>query len=306
MKNSLIILVFLVLVCGCKQPSNNASVVGDSGSSTGTLVFYDARLREYDAFTAKLDSTKPESSTLAINKFTSLFKNSEKELCDSAYYIFEVFYSKLGSTITNQYMTEGSTEKYEYFLMEPKPTNVVKPSAQDVAFYQSLLANGFKLQMTDGFIYIDQDRDFVTKHFSNYVSVAMNTYQTQFAKENKEIYSDDGGLLITPTQLSERLAWWDGFIVTNPKFIFNNEAKMLKVAYLTSLLRGLDNTPIIDQTTLKINEDYEAAFKSLKVNHPNTDATNLAMSYYQLLSKKDTAQSNALLANYLAKGYISY
>jgi hypothetical protein len=308
MKNTLFLVSLLAIIYSCNQPQSGKSAsisVSIDSLKAGIPVFYDIRLKQYNDFVSKLDTSKPESATLAANKFAELFKPTEKELCDSALYIFEKLYASVAAAVNDKVMREP-TEGLEYYLQIDKSANIPKPSQKDKALYQSLTANGFKLCMAEGSIYVDVDREFVKTKFAGWVSPTMNTYLEQVRKENKQEYADDGGLAITPTELSDRLAWWDVFNKANPSFLFKEDVSRLKNTYLATILHGMDNTPLLDETSLKINADFEAAYKHILKAYPNTDAVALIKPYYEALSKKDTAKSHSILQDYVNKGYISY
>jgi hypothetical protein len=176
--------------------------------------------KQYSQFLSKLDTGNMESSGVAARKYVDLFGNQGKNNCDSAYMIFDEFYEKLTNHI-DELSRRDTTIKYDSLLTDSNRKYYSKLSEKLTLYAQKLKDNGLRVYQSEGDDYIGQDLDFVAKWFYKYVSPAMKLYLIQLNKEDKEGFSEDAELIISPYQFVNRTIWWEKFASKYPNIDYN-------------------------------------------------------------------------------------
>ncbi|SDI92404.1 hypothetical protein [Chryseobacterium jejuense] len=106
--------------------------------------------------------------------------------------------------------------------------------------------------------------------FKNKVTPDYAAYISQMAKDNKENYAVNGGLLITWEELGDRLIEWENFINKYPKSSLIKKAKDNYHNYLLDYLLGMDSDRIYDSEERKIYDDKREAYNALIKKNPNS------------------------------------
>jgi hypothetical protein len=83
--------------------------------------------------------------------------------------------------------------------------------------------------------------------FAKALPADQKEFLTRMAKDNQEIFYNDGALAISWKELTERALFWEKFIQKYPKSYFINDAKLLFNEYRYFIFFGLDNTPVSDE-----------------------------------------------------------
>ena len=289
------IIVLLVLAAwGCGQKTQYVepvkSVTHDDIFSRSLV------LEEYEKYLSKLDSFNIGTSTLAVQKFRDLFENANTDTRDAGYALFEAYYEKLTG-----HAGEKDTVDLEPFVYVEK--SGARKLPEELQKYEEYLHNnGFQVEISEGTPFIAQDRDFIAVRFYSYVSPVVKKYLEQLNMENKEGFSEDAGIYITPKQFTERVVWWEKFVLNNPTFIMTDKAKENKKFYLSWFLRGMDNTPVLSGK--EFNEYYQTAYSYLQETFPETEARRFVSPYYQALLQGNVLKADSLLEKYRSDGII--
>src|SRR5258706_12364666 len=101
----------LIVACGQKikqEVSNDHSDTTQLQTTTKLnltekYVFTGQRLREFDKAISALDGSSMGSIAIVTAKFHSIFNNQDRATCDSAFYLFEQFYSKVDRNLNEQH-----------------------------------------------------------------------------------------------------------------------------------------------------------------------------------------------------------
>lgn len=146
-----------------------------------------------------------------------------------------------------------------------------------------------------GYTFIDDGEG--TIYFKiNYSKIA-HTFPDQMSEELK-LYLDiqqgdkiasDAALLISRRELEERIILLEGIILKSPNFIDINELKLLYQQWMQFYLRGIDNSPIIDNQG-EVKREILNEFESFILKYPNSETSKIVKSY----TKKLNAANNQL------------
>jgi hypothetical protein len=278
MKKVILPLLSLFIVISCK----NSKTSSDNTS-----------LRAYSALLSKLDTIDITNTHLAVDKYKELFTNKPNSTCDSALCIFMEYYDRLNTALNNN--LSNDTMKYV--------NNDFLDTLKISKYERKLNGNGFTFENSEGNAYIAEDWDFIIKYFSNYISPRMKKYIVKINQEDKQGFTEDGGLVISPTELADRIVWWEKFISSDTNFIYAQRIKESEKNNLSAFMLGLSNSPIINDSG-KLDSTYESAYKYLLNKHPETKTSKIISPYYSALLKKNIHQQDSILNDYDKKKLI--
>ncbi len=286
-------LLILVFSCEKKAPKESSeaaidtlATIVENGEQEEDYTFSNEYLISYKDFIDHLDAFQVSNMQVASDKFKSVFKGADPNTCDSAYYIFDRYYSLTDDRINETHSND--TTNFEAFTIQDAVLS------EKLTNYQATLnANGFRMSSTEGISYIEKDRSYVKNNFYNFLTPIMVEYLDQLSKENDEGYWEDGSLMISPTVLVDRIIWWEFFTKQNPRFIFKNLPHQKQQLYMASLVRGEDNTPLYDdEEKMELSGYFKEAYEYLFSKQGNSQAARDLKPYYNALTKKDTAEIN--------------
>ncbi len=293
-------LFILFILFSCNQ--SNDTKADKSIESTPIGSNATNAISEYQHFISQLDTSNVQTATIAAKKYQELFTNEPPEIKDKAFVIFNAHYERLDRTINA--LHEKDTTNFDPLISLDASGKALPISEKLKAYNDKLKRNGFEVSSSEGISYIMQDRDFFANWFYSYVSPTMKAYLLQLNKENKEGFGEDAGLIIDPKQFVDRLVWWEDFIKNDTLFILRNEAKERKKDLLTFFVNGMDNSPIVDYATNKINDYYRKAYSYLQDTYPNSETNKVVNPYFKALSTMNNKKASEILNDYKKKGII--
>ncbi len=291
-----------VLISACNSSDKNTAI---STIVETNLRYNDQLIEKYSSFLMELDTATMENSVVAAKEYAKLFERQDKNTCDSAFFTFKKYYNKLNNTINDLHYND-TTLNYDSLLIDLNTISKTQLSKNLKAYGKRLNTNGFKVDMTEGETYISQDPDFIEKWFYKYVSPQLKECLIQLSKEDKEAFAEDASLMITPTQFVDRIVWWEKFIAKYPNATTTKESKQIWNDYLSILLRGMDNTPVIDFDKPTISEYYNNAYSYLQKSFPETQTNRIVNPYFKLLTQNKNREAEQLLEEYKTEKVINY
>lgn len=140
--------------------------------------------------------------------------------------------------------------------------------------------------------------DTAQKLFSGRVTPDYQEYIDLTTAENKTLYQADAALVIEFSELRNRIASWENFMVKYPEsdlleskneehtvFSVKEHYKMLQEHYLF----GMDNTPTMEYNNCKVYDENKKEFQRFKDSLPNSYTNKLIAI---ILNNKDTIYEN--------------
>jgi hypothetical protein len=260
-----------------------------------------AALSEYRSYLKSLDTLHPASTTTAAEKYAELFKNTNQSTRDSAFSVFKDFYNKIDQILDNN---RDVTISYDSLITD-SAGHLPALSPHLMTYAQTLKDNGFKVYLSGGDPYIGQDLDFEAKWFYAYLSQPLKEFLTQLNREDKEGFSADGGLIISPEQLADRTVWWENFAKKYPQTIVGRPALENWHSYLGTMMVGMDNSPVTEPGHPEnLSPYYQAAYSRIMNNYSTTQTAKLIGPYFKLLTEKHAAEAKKLVKDYEAEKLI--
>ncbi|MDD3080480.1 MAG: hypothetical protein PHH37_15445 [Paludibacter sp.] len=301
-KIGLLLLVILTLqfsACNQKTTENNQQQdsIGYHFNDTLKILTEAPEISAYKSFLNNLDSTDMNTVTEATNQFKTVFTNKRPGLCDSAFVLYQSYLDTVETKLNEQIMND-TTDYSVLYSGETVPKRILD-------FQSRLQKNGFKIISEEGMAYIEQNRDFVFGQLSDMVSPAMKNYMQEIAIENKEGFSSDAAITISPQKHVDRIIWYENFIKDNPGFALLDNCKNYKKAYLTYLITGFDNTPLFEYSSdMILTPYYTKAWNYLIKKYPDSEAASLINPYYTAAKQKQENVMKDLKKQYVIKGLI--
>lgn len=139
---------------------------------------------------------------------------------------------------------------------------------------KSLLQNKWKEKMiidySEGFWFLKYYPSMMKDVFYPGCSPDINEFLILSSKYDQQKYADDGGLVIEPIQLVDRVVDWEIFYDKYPSTQLKEELQMMLTYYTRTVFAGMDNTPAFDYDTGRLNSEYYEAWLYIKEKHPNS------------------------------------
>ena len=293
--------LLLVLFASCNKPANNQSSIANDS----TLFLNDSTLQAIEnphlvafrAYIQQLDSADAKSMELSMNEFKRIFQNKSTGLCDSAYCIYQELIDTLELKLNDKLMND-TTDYLPLFTSTTISKKLKLAKAE-------LLKYGFRYAVSEGQVYIEQDRSYLIKNLMPLFSGPMKAYLQQIEKENREGFIDDAGIVIQPKQHVDRIIWYEQFIAENPDFMLIKNCKSYKKAYQTYLFTGIDNTRLFeDEENMVLSSYFIAAYNYLSKVYPQSELALLVQPFRLAIEQKQLSVVEGLLKKYTIKGLI--
>lgn len=305
--NKIILGAFIITLVACgqadttKQATITTKDTVTAAIQYGTVptVFYHSKLKAYQQFLASLDNADLVSNTKALSQFKTLFVSEPATLCDTAYTLFQTFNNKLVEQLDSKLRGDHSISLDSLMALseDGTPATLSVPLQQ---LKQRITSNGFMLQMDEGVAFIMADRSFTAKQLHRMLSPTMVTYLTQQQKEDIEGFESDGGLVIKPKALVDRIAWYENFLAKNPQCMYATISHNKLGSYISVLIgeAGLDNSPFYNDDGKTLTEYFEEALTYLNKQYSQSQANKIAQPIYQAIKVGQMNKAKQLQAAY--------
>ncbi|WP_106917508.1 hypothetical protein [Chryseobacterium aurantiacum] len=160
-------------------------------------------------------------------------------------------------------------DKYvDYHTREPDTYNLPE-NVKKIAVELNKAGLEFRV-MGEGLTEIHSLPDYYVSVFKNKVTPDYDAYISQIAKDRKDNYAVNGGLLITWEELGDRLIVWENFMNKYPKSPLIKVVKQDYHNYLLDYLLGMDGDRIYDSEEGKIYDDKREEYNRIIKKYPNS------------------------------------
>ncbi|WP_213031181.1 hypothetical protein [Acinetobacter sp. yr461] len=155
--------------------------------------------------------------------------------------------------------TARAFESFGYAVLEQKQQDPKKVIQSQKKLFDQLSPRDQYLLQHNGEAYIDllyqgegmftyrRQPNYLVDVFSKALTADQKEFLTRMAKDNQDIFYNDGALAVSWKELTERALFWEKFIQKYPKSHFISDAKLLFNEYRYFIFFGLDNTPVSDE-----------------------------------------------------------
>lgn len=252
------------------------------------------KITELRRFISTCDTTDITSASALINKYKEIFSGQSIGLCDTAYTIYQAYIDRLDKMLNDSLQID--TTDYSPLFESGKPAKHL------VTYKTRLNQNGFKLTNSMGLLYVEQDRGYVAKNLYPFLSPTMKMYLDEIKRENEQGFALDDQISIRPKQLVDRILWYDNFLKTNTAFLYLQNCKDYRKAYLTYLVTGYGKSKVTEDTG-ELIPYFSEAYRYL-AKYPDSDSYVLLQPYIDALRQKQTQKAAEIQKTFIIKGFI--
>jgi hypothetical protein len=158
MEKILIVLFLSTLFAACGQKTKQEVSKDHSDTTqlqtktklnlTEKYVFTGQRLIEFENAIAAFDGSSMGSIGVVTAKFHSILNNQDRATCDSAFYLFEQFYSKIDRNLNEQH--SKVTRELDSIIFKFSNEWRTKLPQRLADYVENLRKNGYDISMTEG------------------------------------------------------------------------------------------------------------------------------------------------------------
>lgn len=250
-----------LLLSGCNKTSQQDQAVSKEQKSTEQKPESkpDNSCIQINATIQKINQNSKIEDLNQINEklktcVPSLKNDEQLKLIDASTAMYQRF---LKQDYTDK--TARAFEAFGYAVLEQKQRDPKKVIQSQKKLFDQLSPRDQYLLQHNGEAYIDllyqgegmftyrRQPNYLVDVFSKALTTDQKEFLTRMAKDNQDIFYNDGALAVSWKELTERALFWEKFIQKYPKSHFISDAKLLFNEYRYFIFFGLDNTPVSDE-----------------------------------------------------------
>lgn len=250
-----------LILSGCNKTSQQDQAVSKEQKSAEQKPASkpDNNCIQINAAMQKINQTSKIEDLNQINEklkacVPSLKNDEQLKLIDASTAMYQRF---LKQDYTDK--TARAFEAFGYAVLEQKQRDPKKVIQSQKKLFDQLSPRDQYLLQHNGEAYIDllyqgegmftyrRQPNYLVDVFSKALPVDQKEFLTRMAKDNQNIFYNDGALAVSWKELTERALFWEKFIQKYPKSHFIGDAKLLFNEYRYFIFFGLDNTPVSDE-----------------------------------------------------------
>ncbi|WP_017387751.1 hypothetical protein [Acinetobacter calcoaceticus] len=250
-----------LLLSGCNKTSQQDQAVSKEQKSTEQKPVSkpDNSCIQINAAMQKINQTSKIEDLNQINEklktcVPSLKNDEQLKLINASTTMYQRF---IKQDYTDK--TARAFEAFGYAILEQKQRDPKKVIQSQKKLFDQLSPRDQYLLQHNGEAYIDllyqgegmftyrRQPNYLVDVFSKALTTDQKEFLTRMAKDNQDIFYNDGALAVSWKELTERALFWEKFIQKYPKSHFISDAKLLFNEYRYFIFFGLDNTPVSDE-----------------------------------------------------------
>lgn len=287
-------IIITILSCNGEKKSNIKEHKTQIQTDTSNTIF-DSNLNNNEDDIYKKFHTEKEN---VIEKLKSISNSEANKLF--------LQYSKTNEEIISKINEKEQILLSKFYFEDAKSKSIIKELANKLSNYQlrfEEIGEGYVEIVTIPSFYYDVFKSYVTDDYKDYIFL--------ISEENKNLYSADAGLVITFTELGERINNWESFLNKYPKFELLDEVKSSLIYYRQDYIFGLDNTPTFErdfesqtEDNKKISNIYDEnqkEFNRFLKKYPNSPTSKLIKLFIENHKKMQEEALFELIRNEINK-----
>lgn len=225
------------------------------------------KLSAFSNFLQTLDVHKLDSGKKAWDYTSANLSGVQGTLADACFILLEQFLFRMETSgDLYQVIEKIEWQEADYQAVEKETFNMKQYPAT-----QALALNGFRLEQGEGTIFPVTEWAKFGDFFGTKVTPAMKNYIEQSIAEQKNLISDDGGIVITLESVADRAAWWEKFNQANPYFVRSEETQNNQHGLIFTLICGANNTPVFTGEPEAVSADFQKAWVYVQQKYAGTE-----------------------------------
>lgn len=265
-----------------QSPSDTASPSASPAASPSSDADNDAALLEAFKEQAQSDLSAAELNKALDDKLAQ----SSPEMGDALLREMLAYYDRSLPDMQKKLEAQNVQQALQKLEWPPSADQIGQiKDEQARALVQEAIDGGYKLETTEGMYFpvVDYGK---LKRTDARVTAAMKDYVALLAVESDQKSASDGGLVIERSEVAARAAQAEAYVAAHPDAPERKQAEdLFATRYIPFLLMGLDNTPVFDFDTFKIDTQVKTALEKAAADHPGTVTAKLAQEFLAILDK---------------------
>lgn len=135
------------------------------------------------------------------------------------------------------------------------------------------------IDYSEGYWYLKYYPSMMKDVFYPLCSPDINDFLILSSKYDQQKYADDGGLVIEPIQLVDRVVDWEIFYNKYPSTQLKAELQMMLTYYTRTVFAGMDNTPAFDYDTGRLGSEYYEAWLYIIEKYPDSHLNKILNTF---------------------------
>lgn len=295
----ILLIVTLITVMGCS--SNKA----DTDTPTTSPGKADTDHRTDSTETVKTPSQTEEEQKKVMEDFNNLINNNENNLKEVITFIdknisstspedasimlmkLEELQIKYRLTLEEEYVNENTQLLFYTIDLDGVDYNNPEKLQDELSeMVKKTRDSGYKIEQAEGFYYPVIDYSIYAKYTAN-VNPDIKAYFGIMETESDQVYAKDAALRIDWSEVIQRGLITEDFLKKYPNFSKYDDIKNLYNRYVSAFMYGLNNTPLFDYETNKINEEAKTTYEEAIKNNKDSDFIYLLKGFMEVLSKNN-------------------
>ena len=258
---------------GCTEPGivNKDSGRGDDKASQ-------CPRQEFKKYAEKLDKSKIESIQNLKEHYGKTASQRSKQCRSMLFSDFRKYYHQM----TKSYIESAENSLNETYPLSPK---------KEKQFTTEFNRIGLRIYQSEGAYYIESDSAWFSKEFADSLPEAWQKFLKQSIYEEKNRFLDDAAVIVPWDDLRKRVVFWEKFLDDYPDFVEKSAVKKYISLYISTYLRGSDNSPIYDWETRVLRPEVKKSYENFIKLNGDSKYYDMVKSQYAII------KSNAFKIN---------
>lgn len=285
------LLVLTMILTACSGDKGNGNGNGDGEPEPSDTIVDTEMLKDFTDYISQgkapqevkeyLDGIIPDAGTKTADALVGEYLDFMADFMDAA-------------VDDHQDELEKLSSYFDFDTLTIDPEKIQEAELKE--FFADLTGAGFKFVTQEGMLYLVIDYRF-GEAYSNDLSTEMKDYFDFMALNSDKKWASDAELVITLSELAERIASAERFMTLYPEASRKDEILGFYKIYLGALLGGIDNTPLVNFNTKKIETKYIEAYEYFIKEYPELTTTETVRKFNDEL-KADSYNAPYTYAEY--------
>lgn len=216
---------------------------------SGVLLAGDCPRDNFKQFADRLEKGKAVSVDRLKSNYKKIAAGQSIDCRSKLFHDFVSYHAKLLETYTT------SVDKY-FENGGDQPENIEKQ------YKKELERVGLRAYMIEGIRYRGADNNWLLREFGSLLPKNWKVYLSQLGKEQKEGFTDDDALLISRSEIGQRILFWEKFLLKYPNFIEKDTIRSNLYDFVTVfLLRFATMGQLYGENEEKLRPDIKKAYE---------------------------------------------
>jgi len=163
---------------------------------------------------------------------------------------------------------------------------------------QTLATHGIHLNFNDGEFYLEPDLSFIRQRLGKVLTSSSMEYLTTRIKLARNFSGFSSGnknqALSIPDSIAFQFVTWEDFLAKYPGYVMKDDIHSQYLDALTAYLSGLEQMPLFDPDTKKIDPNYLTSYQHFIESNPTRESARVVKKFYELLTRKGFKYDEAM------------